>query len=111
VRESVALTVVLLAVAAFVNAGRTFAGGAHGLAVSEHRLTVMGICASANRFGYRVGAAAGGLALYLGGYSLLGVVFAAFQVAAAVLYFLLSPASRGRFAAASASSTSSSGQR
>jgi hypothetical protein len=63
VRESVALTVVLLAVAAFVNAGRTFAGGAHGLAVSEHRLTVMGICASANRFGYRVGAAAGGLAL------------------------------------------------
>jgi predicted MFS family arabinose efflux permease len=89
VRESVALSVVLLAVTAFVSAARTFAGGAFGLAASEHRLAVMGIRASANQFGYLVGAAAGGIALVLGGYSLLGVVFAGFLAVAAVLYFLL----------------------
>jgi predicted MFS family arabinose efflux permease len=49
----------------------------------------MGIRASANQFGYLVGAAAGGIALVLGGYSLLGVVFAGFLAVAAVLYFLL----------------------
>jgi predicted MFS family arabinose efflux permease len=89
VRESVALSVVLLAVTAFLSAARTFAGGAFGLAASEHRLAVMGIRASANQFGYLVGAAAGGIALVLGGYSLLGVVFAGFLAVAAVLYFLL----------------------
>jgi MFS transporter, DHA1 family, inner membrane transport protein len=89
VRESVALSVVLLAVTAFVSAARTFAGGAFGLAASEHRLAVMGIRASANQFGYLVGAAAGGLALVVGGYSLLGVVFAGFLASAAVLYLRL----------------------
>jgi MFS transporter, DHA1 family, inner membrane transport protein len=89
VRETVALSVVLLAVTAFVSAARTFAGGAFGLAASEHRLAVMGIRASANQFGYLVGAAAGGIALVLGGYSLVGVVFAGFLGVAAVLYFLL----------------------
>lgn len=89
VRESVGLSVALLAATAFVSAARTFAGGAFGLAASEHRLAVMGIRASANQFGYLVGAAAGGIALVLGGYSLLGVVFAGFLAVAAVLYFLL----------------------
>jgi predicted MFS family arabinose efflux permease len=49
----------------------------------------MGIRASANQFGYLVGAAAGGIALLLGGYSLLGVVFSAFLATAAALYLLL----------------------
>ena len=89
VRESVGLSVALLAATAFVSAARTFAGGAFGLAASEHRLAVMGIRASANQFGYLVGAAAGGIALVLGGYSLLGVVFAGLLAVAAVLYFLL----------------------
>jgi predicted MFS family arabinose efflux permease len=89
VRPSVAVSVALLAVTAFVSAARTFAGGAFGLAASEHRLAVMGIRASANQFGYLVGAAAGGIALLLGGYSLLGVVFSAFLATAAALYLLL----------------------
>jgi predicted MFS family arabinose efflux permease len=88
-RESVAVSVVLLAVTAFVSAARTFAGGAFGLAASEHHLAVMGIRASANQFGYLVGAAAGGIALLLGGYSLLGIVFAALLGVSAVLYFSL----------------------
>jgi predicted MFS family arabinose efflux permease len=112
VRPSVAVSVALLAVTAFVSAARTFAGGAFGLAASEHRLAVMGIRASANQFGYLVGAAAGGIALLLGGYSLLGIVFAGFLAVAALLYFLLAPGSnRGRVAAAPVSDVSSSGQR
>jgi hypothetical protein len=51
----------------------------------------MGIRAAANQFGYLIGAAAGGIALVVGGYSLLGAVFAALLAAAAVLYFLLAP--------------------
>ena len=89
VRESVGVSVLILAVTAFVSAARTFAGGAFGLAASEHRLAVMGIRASANQFGYLVGAAAGGFALVVGGYSLLGVVFAGFLASAAVLYLRL----------------------
>src|SRR5512134_2260368 len=103
-------TTLASAVTAFVSAARTFAGGAFGLAASEHRLAVMGIRASANQFGYLVGAATGGIALLLGGYSLLGIVFAGFLAVAALLYFLLAPGSkRGRVAAAPVSDVSSSG--
>ena len=89
VRPSVAVSVVLLAITAFVSAARTYAGGAFGLAASEHRLAVMGIRGAANQFGYLVGAATGGIALLLGGYSLLGVVFGALLATAAALYLLL----------------------
>lgn len=89
VRHSVAVSLVLLAVTAFVSGARTFAGGAFGLAASEHRLAVMGIRASANQFGYLVGSAAGGVALLLGGYTLLGIVFGALLGLGAILYFSL----------------------
>jgi predicted MFS family arabinose efflux permease len=88
-REAVAVSVVLLAVTAFFAAARTFAGGAYGLAASEHRLTVMGIRASANQFGYLVGSAGGGIALAVGGYSLLGAVFAGLFALSALLYLVL----------------------
>ncbi|HXV96551.1 MAG TPA: MFS transporter [Gaiellaceae bacterium] len=89
VRESVGLSVALFALTAFVSAARTYAGGAFGLAASEHRLAVMGIRGSANQFGYLVGAATGGAALALGGYSLLGIVFGALLGVSAVIYFTL----------------------
>ncbi|HXV95755.1 MAG TPA: MFS transporter [Gaiellaceae bacterium] len=89
VRQSVGLSVVLFALTAFVSAARTYAGGAFGLAASKHRLAVMGIRGSANQFGYLIGAAAGGIALLLGGYSLLGIVFAALLGVSALLYFSL----------------------
>jgi predicted MFS family arabinose efflux permease len=91
VRHSAWLSLALLAGTAFLAGGRTFAGGAFGLAASEHRLAVMGIRAAANQFGYLVGAAAGGVALFLGGYSLLGAVFCALLAVAAILYFSLDP--------------------
>jgi predicted MFS family arabinose efflux permease len=89
VRESVWLSAVLLGITACVSAARTYAGGAFGLAASEHRLAVMGIRAAANQFGYLIGAAAGGIALVVGGYSLLGAVFAALLGASALIYFAL----------------------
>lgn len=89
VREAVAVSIVLLAATAFVAAARTFAGGAYGLAASEHRLAVMGIRASANQFGYLVGSAAGGIALALGGYSVVGAVFAGLFAVSGLLYLFL----------------------
>lgn len=87
VRPSPAVSLVLLSITAFVSGARTFAGGAFGLAASEHRLAVMGIRGAANQFGYLIGASTGGIALLLGGYSLLGIVFAALLGLSALLYF------------------------
>jgi predicted MFS family arabinose efflux permease len=50
---------------------------------------VMGVRAAALQFGYLVGAAAGGLALLLGGFSALGAAFAVLLAAASLLYLLL----------------------
>jgi predicted MFS family arabinose efflux permease len=89
VRPSVEVSLALLGITAFVSGARTFAGGAFGLAASEHRLAAMGIRGAANQFGYLVGSAAGGVALLLGGYTLLGIVFGALLGLGAVLYFAL----------------------
>jgi predicted MFS family arabinose efflux permease len=53
--------------------GRTIAGSAFGLgAAPDQRVAVMGLRAAAVQFGYLLGAAAGGAALAVGGYGLLG---------------------------------------
>ena len=80
------------ALLAFLAGGRTLAGSARGLELApELRLGVTGVRTAALQFGYFVGAAAGGLALAAGGYTGLGLAFAALFVAAAVPHLLPQP--------------------
>lgn len=85
-RNSVFESAVILAILAFLAGGRTLAAGAYGLdAAPDRRLAVMGVRTAANQFGYLVGAAAGGLALAIGGYPAVGVLFGALFVGATVV--------------------------
>jgi predicted MFS family arabinose efflux permease len=85
VRPSLAFSAVVLALLAFVVAGRTIAGSALGLEVCSHRRTfAMRVRTAANQFGYLLGSALGGIALAAGGYTALGIVFAVLFVLAAL---------------------------
>jgi predicted MFS family arabinose efflux permease len=53
----------------------------------EDRVAVMSLRAAANQLGYLLGAAVGGLALTLGGFSALGLTLAALFAAAALIHF------------------------
>ena len=87
VRIDVAVTIAVLATMAFVNGRRTMVASALGMdTASEDRVAVMSLRAAANQFGYLLGAAAGGLALALGGFSLLGVTLAALFLTAALVH-------------------------
>jgi predicted MFS family arabinose efflux permease len=78
VRPSAAFTMGVFAVMAFVNGGRSLTASALGMGKApEDRVAVMSMRAAANQFGYLLGAAAGGLALGLGGFPALGVTLAA----------------------------------
>jgi predicted MFS family arabinose efflux permease len=73
VRPSPAASLVLFAACMAAIGGRTIAGSAFGLdAAPDQRVAVMGLRAAAVQFGYLLGAAAGGAALAVGGYPLLG---------------------------------------
>jgi predicted MFS family arabinose efflux permease len=85
VRPSVWFTVGAFAALSFIAGGRTLAGSARGLELApEVRLGVTGVRTAALQSGYFVGAAAGGIALAAGGYSLVGLAFAALFVSAAI---------------------------
>ena len=87
VRIDVAVTVAVLATMAFVNGRRTMVASALGMdTASEDRVAVMSLRAAANQFGYLLGAAAGGLALALGGFSLLGITLAGLFLTAALIH-------------------------
>jgi predicted MFS family arabinose efflux permease len=87
VRPSLALTLGLLAVMAFVNGSRSMVASALGMDTApDDRVAVMSMRAAANQFGYLLGAAAGGLALALGGFSALGVTLAAMFLAAVLVH-------------------------
>jgi MFS transporter, DHA1 family, inner membrane transport protein len=76
-RPALGISVVALATLAFLNGGRTIAGSHLGLEVcSQRRVFAMRLRATANQFGYLLGAALGGLALSLGGYRAMGLAFA-----------------------------------
>jgi predicted MFS family arabinose efflux permease len=78
VRPSPAFTMGVFGVMAFVNGGRSLTASALGMGKApEDRVAVMSMRAAANQFGYLLGAAAGGLALGLGGFSALGVTLSA----------------------------------
>lgn len=83
----VAVTLLLFAAAAFVAATRTVAGTVYGFQVSGDLGREVGsIRAVANQLGYLVGSVLGGLALAIGGFSALGVVFGGLFVASTLPY-------------------------
>ena len=84
-RPSVWFTIAAFAALSFIAGGRTLAGSARGLGLApELRLGVTGVRTAALQSGYFVGAALGGIALASGGYSLVGLAFAALFVGAAI---------------------------
>ena len=86
-RLGVGVTLVLLSLMAFVNGVRSMIASALGMDVApEDRVAVMSVRAAANQFGYLLGAAAGGLALALEGFTLLGLTLAAMFVTAALVH-------------------------
>jgi predicted MFS family arabinose efflux permease len=87
VRPSVAVTVALLAVMAFVNGTRTMVASALGMdTADDDRVAVMSLRAAANQFGYLLGAGAGGLALALGGFAALGATYSAMFLATVLIH-------------------------
>jgi predicted MFS family arabinose efflux permease len=87
-RVGVAVTLALLAVMAFVNGRRSMFASALGMDTApEDRVAVMSMRAAANQLGYLLGAAAGGLALALGGFLGLGLALAALFLTAALIHF------------------------
>ena len=96
VRPGLGVTLLLLAVMAFVNGWRSMVASALGMDASpEDRVAVMAMRAAANQFGYLLGAAAGGAAIALGGFPAMGAVLAIMFIAAALVHFpaLVRPAS------------------
>ncbi|HET8757995.1 MAG TPA: MFS transporter [Solirubrobacteraceae bacterium] len=89
VRPAAALTLAVLAVMAFVNGWRSMVASALGMdRAPDDRIAVMAVRAAANQFGYLLGAAAGGLALALAGFSGLGVALSGMFAAAVVIHGL-----------------------
>ncbi|HKH18613.1 MAG TPA: MFS transporter [Solirubrobacteraceae bacterium] len=85
-RPSAGVTLALLAAMAFVNGRRSMAASALGMNTApEDRVAAMSMRAAANQLGYLLGAAAGGLAVTLGGFSALGVTLAALFATAALI--------------------------
>ena len=78
VRPAAALTFALLGCMAYVNGWRSMVASTVGMGTApEDKVAVMAMRAAANQFGYLLGAAAGGLALAVAGFSGLGVALAA----------------------------------
>ena len=103
VRPTVLLTVGVLAVMAFVNGWRSMIASAVGMDTApEDKLAVMSMRAAANQFGYLLGAAAGGLALTLGGFAGLGCALAAMFAAAVLVHAPANVAGPARVAAEAA---------
>jgi MFS transporter, DHA1 family, inner membrane transport protein len=86
-RPGAGVTLALLAVMAFANGWRVMFASALGMdAAPEDLVAVMSMRAAANQLGYLLGAAAGGLALTLGGFPALGVALAALYAAAVLIH-------------------------
>lgn len=89
VRPSAWFSIAMFSVLSFIAGGRTLAGSARGLGLApELRLGVTGVRTAALQSGYFVGAAVGGVALATGGYTALGLAFAALFVGAAIPHLL-----------------------
>jgi predicted MFS family arabinose efflux permease len=72
---------------AFVNGTRTMVASALGMdTAADDRVAVMSLRAAANQFGYLLGAAAGGLALALGGFGAVGATYSALFLCTALIH-------------------------
>jgi predicted MFS family arabinose efflux permease len=81
------VTLVVLGTMAFVNGWRSMIASALGMdAAPEDKIAVMSMRAAANQFGYLLGAAAGGVALALAGFTGLGVALAGMFAAAVLIH-------------------------
>ena len=77
-RPAVVVSLGVLSVMAFVNGWRSFVASSHGMSSApDDAVAMMSVRAAANQFGYLLGAAAGGLAIALGGFSAMGLVLGA----------------------------------
>ena len=84
---SIAATLLVFGAAAFVAGTRTVAATVYGFQVSGDRGREVGsIRAVANQLGYLIGSLLGGLALSIGGFSALAVVFGGLFVASTLPY-------------------------
>jgi predicted MFS family arabinose efflux permease len=89
IRPSVWFSIAVFSLLCFIAGGRTLAGSARGLGLApELRLGVTGVRTAALQSGYFVGAAVGGVALASGGYTALGLAFAALFVGAAIPHLI-----------------------
>ena len=76
-RAAPGVTLSLLTVMAFMNGWRSVLASSIGMdAAADDRVAVMAMRAAANQFGYLLGAAAGALALGIGGFAALGIALA-----------------------------------
>jgi len=72
---------------AFVNGWRSMVASAVGMdAAPQDRVAVMSMRAAANQFGYLLGAATGGLALALGGFTGLGLALGGLFAASVIVH-------------------------
>ena len=86
VRPTAALTLAVLGCMAYVNGWRSMVASTVGMGTApEDKVAVMAMRAAANQFGYLLGAAAGGLALAVAGFSGLGVALAGMFLVAVVI--------------------------
>jgi MFS transporter, DHA1 family, inner membrane transport protein len=103
VTPSLVTTVVFFCVAAYAAAARTLWGTSYGFVVAgERKLEAGALRAVTTQLGYLFGSLLGGVALAMGGYRLMGLVFAALFAAAAVPHLCLTArrcAGRGRLTA------------
>ena len=75
VRPGVWISAALLVALGLLAGARTLVGSMFGLqAAGQHSVAVMGVRTTAQQYGYLIGAALGGTAISIGGYSGLGVV-------------------------------------
>lgn len=92
VRPGAVTTFAVLAAMAFVNGWRSMIASAVGMdAAPDDKVAVMSVRAASNQFGYLLGAAAGGLALGLGGFAALGGALAAMFVASVLVHVAVLP--------------------
>jgi predicted MFS family arabinose efflux permease len=86
VRPTAALTLGVLGCMAYVNGWRSMVASTVGMdAAPEDKVAVMAMRAAANQFGYLLGAAVGGLALAVAGFSGLGVALAGLFLIAVIV--------------------------
>lgn len=87
VRPGAGASLAVLTVMAFFNGWRSVIASGLGMdSMPDDKLTVMSIRAAANQFGYLLGAALGGVALAVGGFTAVGAAFSGLFVLGAALH-------------------------